>query len=156
MIRVVFVCLGNICRSPTAEGIFRKMVADAGLSDQIEVDSSGTSGWHNGDAPDSRSQAVARSRGIDLSGLKSRKARAEDFKTFDYVIAMDSSNFQNLKAMCPEGYEDRLHLCLSYAPGVGRVDVPDPYYEDGFDGVYDMIEEAGRGLLNEIREIHNL
>jgi len=156
VIKVVFVCLGNICRSPTAEGIFRKLVTDAGLSDLIEVDSAGTSNWHVGGPPDSRSTAVAKTRGIDLSTQKSRQFSADDFNTFDYVIAMDSSNHQNLSTLCPPGCEDRLRLCLSFAPSVQLTDVPDPYFEDGFDEVFDMIEVAGRGLLAEIRESHNL
>ena len=156
MIKVVFVCLGNICRSPTAEGIFRKLVNDAGLSHVIEVDSSGTSNWHVGGPPDKRSTAVAKTRGIDLSSLKSRQAVADDFHHFDYVIAMDGSNHQKLLSLCPLGREDRLRLCLSFAPSVGLTDVPDPYYEDGFDAVFDMIESAGQGLLAEIQDTHNL
>ena len=156
MIKVVFVCLGNICRSPTAEGVFRKLVDDAGLSHAIEVDSSGTSNWHVGGPPDQRSTAVAKTRGIDLTPLKSRQAVADDFTHFDYVIAMDRSNQQKLLSMCPPEHENRLRLCLSFAPSVGLTDVPDPYYEDGFDAVFDMIEIAGQGLLAEIRDTHNL
>ena len=152
----MFVCLGNICRSPTAEGIFRKLVEDEGLSSSIDIDSSGTGNWHVGGPPDARATAVARSRGIDLSRLVARQVAADDFHHFDYVIAMDSSNHQNLSRMCPPGHESHLRMCLSFAPSVGLTDVPDPYYDDGFDAVFDMIEEAGRGLLTEIRESHNL
>ena len=156
MIKVVFVCLGNICRSPTAEGIFQKLVDDAGLSNVIAVDSSGTSSWHVGSPPDNRSVAIAKLRGIDMSMLKSRQAVNDDFNQFDYVIAMDYSNHQKLLAMCPPGNESRLRMCLSFAPSIGLSEVPDPYYEDGFDTVFDMLEMAGKGLLAEIRDMHNL
>ena len=156
MIRVVFVCLGNICRSPTAEGVFRHLVEQQGLSEHIAADSSGTSGWHNGEPPDRRSQQSAMARGIDLSGLRSRQALPEDFHGFDYVLAMDSSNYDNLQAMCPPGYKDRLHMFMKFAPEFGRLDIPDPYYEDGFDGVFDMLEAASKGLLTDIRERHDL
>ena len=156
MIRVVFVCLGNICRSPTAEGLFRHLVEQQGLAGKIIADSSGTSGWHNGEPPDRRSQQTALARGIDLSGLRSRLAVAEDFHKFDYVLAMDSSNYNTLQAMCPPGYEDRLHMFMKFAPEPDRLDIPDPYYEDGFDGVYDMLETASKGLLADIRERHGL
>jgi protein-tyrosine phosphatase len=156
MIKVVFVCLGNICRSPTAEAIFQKLVDDAGLSNMIVVDSSGTSNWHVGGPPDNRSIATAKSRGIDMSMLKSRQAVSDDFNQFDYVIAMDHSNHQKLVAICPPGNESQLRMCLSFAPSIGLSEVPDPYYEDGFDAVFDMLEVAGRGLLAEIRDTHNL
>ncbi len=156
MVKVVFVCLGNICRSPTAEGVFRHLVEQQGLGEQIIADSSGTSGWHNGDAPDRRSQQIAKARGIDLSGLRSRLAVAEDFHEFDYVLAMDGSNYNNLLAMCPPGHEDRLHMFMKFAPELGRMDVPDPYYHDGFDSVYDMLEAASAGLLADIRERYGL
>ena len=156
MIKVLFVCLGNICRSPTAEGIFKKLVDDAGLSNVIIVDSSGTSNWHDGDPPDKRSTAIAQSRGIDITMIKSRRAVVDDFNQFNYVIAMDHYNYENLMSMCPTGREDRLHMCLSFATSVSLTDVPDPYYEDGFDAVFDMIKTAGQGLLAEIRDTYNL
>lgn len=156
MIKVLFVCLGNICRSPTAEGIFRKEVEDQGLAEHISVDSAGTSDWHIGGPPDRRSQQAANSRGIDLSLLKARQVSAQDFNDFDYVIAMDSSNFEKLRALCPKGTEGRLRMCLAYAPDWGLIDVPDPYYEGNFDGVFDMVGDACKGLLAEIRNTHNL
>jgi protein-tyrosine phosphatase len=156
LIKVVFVCLGNICRSPTAEGIFRKLVDDAGLNDLIAVDSSGTSNWHVGGPPDDRSIATAKLRGIDMSNLKSRQAVNDDFNQFDYVVAMDHSNHKELLAMCPPGHESRLRMCLSFAPSINLSEVPDPYYKDGFDAVFDMLELAGRGLLAEIRDTYNL
>jgi protein-tyrosine phosphatase len=156
LVRVVFVCLGNICRSPTAEGVFRHLVEQQGLADQIEVDSSGTSAWHVGEAPDSRAQSTARGRGIDLSRLRARQAISADFEAFDYVLAMDSANYDDLRDICPPGREDRLHLFLSFAPLQGLTDVPDPYYNDGFDRVFDMLEVASRGLLADICERHGL
>lgn len=156
MIKVVFVCLGNICRSPTAEGIFRHLINEQGLGGKIATDSSGTSGWHIGGAPDSRAQKAARDKGIDISDLRSRKSTADDFRTFDYVLAMDRSNYTDLLSMCPPGYEDRLHMFLSFAPNLGTSDVPDPYYHDGFDTVFDMLETASHGLLSNIRARHNL
>ena len=156
MIKVLFVCLGNICRSPTAEGIFKKLIDDAELSNVIKVDSSGTSEWHEGGPPDKRSTAVAKSRGIDITMIKSRQAVVDDFNQFNYVIAMDRSNYEKLMLICPTGREDRLHMCLSFATSVGLTDVPDPYYDDGFDAVFDMIEIAGHGLLAEIKDTYNL
>ncbi len=156
MIRVLFVCLGNICRSPTAEGIFRKLVDQQGLAGAIDVDSAGTSDWHIGGPPDEQAQATAQARGIDLGGLRARQTRTDDFFAFDYVIAMDRSNRQKLLALCPAGQQDRIHLCLSFAPESGKTDVPDPYYEGRFDRVFDLIETACFGLLAEIRTTHTL
>jgi len=156
VIKVLFVCLCNICRSPRAEGIFKKLVDDAGLSNVIVGDSSGTSNWHEGSPPDKRSTAIAKSRGIDITMLKSRQTVADDFNQFNYIIAMDHSNHQKLMSICPVGRENRLRMCLSFAPSVSLIDVPDPYYEDGFDAVFDMIEIAGQGLLAEIQDTHNL
>ena len=154
MINVLFVCLGNICRSPTAEGVFRDLVEREGLSDKVRTDSAGTHAYHIGEPPDGRAQAEAKRRGIDISGLRGRQARAKDFKDFDYVLAMDRSNQQNLLSICPMDLEERLSMCLDFAPNVERREVPDPYYEGGFDSVYDMIEQAAQGLLADIRAKH--
>lgn len=154
MVNVLFVCLGNICRSPTAEGVFRDMVEREGLSNKIRTDSAGTHAYHIGEPPDGRAQAEAKRRGIDISGLRGRQARAADFKDFDYVLAMDRSNHQNLLSICPLDMEQRLSMFLDFAPDVGRREVPDPYYEGGFDSVYDMIEQAAQGLLADIRVKH--
>ncbi len=149
MTRVLFVCLGNICRSPTAEAVFRDLVRRhaAGLS--IEVDSAGTHGYHTGSAPDERAVAAARRRGIDMSKLRARVIEAADFEHFDLVLAMDESNYARLRALAPKERADRVRLFLDYAPQLNRRDVPDPYYggPTGFEDVLDLVEEAARGLL---------
>ncbi len=154
MVKVLFVCLGNICRSPTAEGLFRDLVRRHGLDDRIAIDSAGTGAWHVGSAPDKRAQAAALRRGIDISGLRARQARREDFERFDYVIAMDRENHRDLRHLCPPGREDRLHLFLDFAPDTGTRDVPDPYYggRQGFEHVHDLVERASAGLLDRIRQ----
>jgi protein-tyrosine phosphatase len=154
LIRVLFVCLGNICRSPTAEGVFRDLVLREGLSEHIAMDSAGTAAYHIGAAPDSRAQAEATRRGIDISDLRGRQARPNDFHAFDYILAMDSENHRNLMAICPPDREEKLHMFLDFAPHVERRDVPDPYYDGNFDAVYDMIEAAAQGLLADIRAKH--
>ena len=148
--------MGNICRSPTAEGVFRALVERENLADRIAIDSAGTHAYHVGEPPDSRSQAAARERGVDLSGQRARKATAADFARFDYVIAMDPDNRALLAALCPSGEEHRLRLFLEFAPGAGRRDVPDPYYGGGrgFDEVLDLVEQASEGLLAHIRKNH--
>ncbi|MCP5370586.1 MAG: low molecular weight phosphotyrosine protein phosphatase [Hyphomicrobiales bacterium] len=149
--------MGNICRSPTAEGVFRQVVGRAGLDGRVDVDSAGTHAYHVGEPPDRRSQAVARERGIDLSGQRARKATPADFERFDYVIAMDGHNLRDLQRLCPPGRADRLHRLMDFAPQHRERDVPDPYYGGplGFDMVFDMIEDASEGLLDHIR-IHHL
>ena len=156
MVKVLFVCLGNICRSPTAEGVFRLLIEREGLGDRIIVDSAGTGDWHVGSPPDRRAQAAARHRGIDLSGLRARQAKSGDFQRFDYVLAMDADNHSELAGFCPPGEEHRLHMFLDFAPELGRSNVPDPYYggDGGFDAVLDMIEAASFGLLTDIRDKH--
>ena len=152
LVNVLFVCLGNICRSPTAEGVFRHLVRAEGLDSAIRTDSAGTSGWHVGEPPDGRAQEAARRRGIDLSDLRGRQSAASDFEDFDYVLAMDKRNYAALAQLAPRGREDRLHMFLSFAPGVRETEVPDPYYggDAGFENVLDMIEAASRGLLDHI------
>jgi protein-tyrosine phosphatase len=148
--------MGNICRSPTAEGVFRDVVTRAGLHQRIEIDSAGTHAYHVGSPPDSRSQQAARRRGIDLSSLRGRKAVSADFERFDFVLAMDEENLDNLLAICPEGLESKAQLFLDYAPRRPEREVPDPYYggDAGFERVLDMVEEASQGLLAEIRKRH--
>ncbi|MCE8020071.1 low molecular weight phosphotyrosine protein phosphatase [Halomonas sp. MCCC 1A11036] len=149
--RVLFVCLGNICRSPTAEGVFRRELEAAGLARRVEVDSCGIGDWHVGKAPDPRSAAAARRRGVDLSELRARQLAAEDFSRFDYLLAMDHDNLAAIRAQCPEGCGAHIGLFLDFAGHVDR-SVPDPYYggEQGFEKVLDLIEAASRGLVEEI------
>ena len=155
MVKVLFVCMGNICRSPTAEGVFRHMVEQAGLSDQITIDSAGTHAYHVGNPPDPRAQQAAIKRDIDLSYQRARRVREDDFIEFDYVIAMDESNRDDLLAICPEGYEERVHLFLNFAD-IPQNEVPDPYYGQGrgFEIVLDLVEQASAGLLEHIRKNH--
>ena len=152
-IRVLFVCMGNICRSPTAHSVFEQLVRDAGLEANVEVDSAGTHAYHVGEPPDRRAQQTARGRGIDLSGQRARKVHDADFHEFDYILAMDEDNLHGLRSRCPPECEDRLHLFLSFAPRMGEREVPDPYYggTHGFEHVFDLVDAAGRGLLEDIR-----
>lgn len=156
MVKVLFVCMGNICRSPTAHGVFLKMIEDQSLAHLIEVDSAGTHAYHIGKAPDPRAQAAAARRGIDLTGLRARKVRAEDFEWYDYILAMDHDNYACLELICPTGHEKKLRLFLDFATDQPEREVPDPYYggESGFEKVLDLIETASAGLLEEIRRRH--
>ncbi|MCU7811081.1 MAG: low molecular weight phosphotyrosine protein phosphatase [Candidatus Thiodiazotropha sp. (ex Notomyrtea botanica)] len=157
-VKVLFVCMGNICRSPTAHGVFRSLVEREDLKDRIHTDSAGTIAYHVGEPPDRRARETAAKRGVDLSDLRARKARAEDFEIFDYVIAMDRSNYSELQDICPSGYEEKLYLFLDFAPHLPEDEVPDPYYGGvaGFDRVFDLVENASRGLLQHIRENHQV
>jgi len=156
MVKVLFVCLGNICRSPTAHGVFEKLVQDEAMSHLIEVDSAGTAAYHVGNEPDRRAQQAARRRGIELSHLRARQAVADDFYEFDYVLAMDHENYHNLARICPTGMEHKLQLFLEYAHDFSEEAVPDPYYggADGFEYVLDMVQNGAEGLLDHIRKTH--
>ena len=156
MIRVLFVCLGNICRSPTAEGVFQNLLSEQGMEKRVLVDSAGTGSWHVGNPPDPRAQEAALRRGIDLSGLRGRQVSHHDFSEFDYILAMDNSNLIDLKTMSPSQHRERISLFLEYADDFTESEVPDPYYGGGFDLVLDMIESASRGLLTDIRNRHNI
>ena len=152
--KVLFVCLGNICRSPTAEGVFKELVHKRGLEDKIAFDSAGTSNYHIGEPPDLRSQKAALKRGIDLSYQKARQVSLQDFYEFDYVIAMDEKNLADLKDLYPSNASAKLDLLLSFSSKDTKYkEVPDPYWsgEDGFELVLDLIEDACDGLLNHIR-----
>ncbi len=153
MTRVLFVCTGNICRSPTAEGVFRGQVESAGLAESIEIDSAGTASWHVGKSPDSRSRETARRRGIDIDHLRGRQVDFGDFEYFDYILAMDQDNLHELRRVGPVEHHGKLRLLMEFAPDFGLAEVPDPYYggDSGFDRVFDMIDAASRGLLEEIR-----
>ncbi len=147
--RVLFVCLGNICRSPTAEAVFRDLLRREASGLAIEADSAGTQAYHVGSPPDARAVAAARRRGIDMSELRARIVEAADFERFDLLLAMDEQNYRELLGMAPRERRDRVRLFLEYAPDLGRREVPDPYYggATGFEDVLDLVEEAGRGLL---------
>jgi protein-tyrosine phosphatase len=157
-VKVLFVCMGNICRSPTAQGVFEKLVDDEALSGRITIDSAGTHAYHIGESPDVRASEAALRRGIDLSGQRARRVGVADFEKFDYVLAMDSSNYAELAELCSKKQASRLRLFLEFAPGPGIKEVPDPYYggAHGFERVLDMIEEASAGLLAEIRQQHGI
>lgn len=153
---ILFVCTGNICRSPTAEGVFRALVEANGLAESIVVDSAGTGSWHVGKPPDRRAREAALRRGVDITDQRARQVRTEDFDRFDLVLALDQGHYRELELLCPDGSGDRLRLFLDFAPALGTGDVPDPYYGggDGFETVLDMIEAASAGLLAEIRANH--
>ncbi|MDV7142104.1 low molecular weight protein-tyrosine-phosphatase [Tropicimonas sp. TH_r6] len=145
--RILFVCLGNICRSPTAEGVARVQAEKAGID--VVVDGAGTGAWHIGEPPDRRMQAAARAAGYDLSALRARRSVPADFERFDLIIAMDEENRRELEQIRPAGNDTPVRLLLPYGSS-GRRDVPDPYYEGGFDAVLRMIEEATEALLDEV------
>lgn len=148
---VLFVCTGNICRSPTAEGILRKRVEELGL--EVVVDSAGTHGYHVGDAPDPRSIRAAAKRGYDIGRLKGRKLSGEDFERFDFVVALDDEHMRLMQRSCPPALRHKLHDLMKFAPQAAHREVPDPYYgpADGFELVLDLLEEAIEGLLKELR-----
>jgi len=149
---VLFVCLGNICRSPTAEAVFRRYAQKFGLN--VRIDSAGTGGWHQGEPPDPRSIQAGEEKGYSFSGQTSRKIEKNDFVTFDYILAMDNNNLQNLRQACPAQYSDKLHLFLDFAPKLSQSEVPDPYYggPDGFNDVINLIEAASQGLCKHLKE----
>ncbi|MDD3517415.1 MAG: low molecular weight phosphotyrosine protein phosphatase [Chromatiales bacterium] len=152
------VCMGNICRSPMAQGVFERVVAEHALEHRIEIDSAGTHAYHVGEPPDERARRTAAARGIDLSRQRARKVARADFERFDYVLAMDRDNLSILSGLCPRERRERLRLFLDFAERWPGEEVPDPYYggEAGFERVMDMVEDAARGLLAEIRARHGL
>lgn len=155
MVRVCFVCLGNICRSPTAEGIMLHLVRKAGLDGQVYIDSAGTGAWHVGERADPRSRAVAHQRGFELPSI-ARQFQADDFSEFDYIIAMDRSNREHLERLGPG---ESVHMLREFDPqDPSRADVPDPYFggDDGFEHVFDLCERACQGLLTYIRRMHGV
>jgi protein-tyrosine phosphatase len=154
MTKVLFVCLGNICRSPTAEGVFRDLARRRGMEDGLFIDSAGTSGWHVDTPADSRARAEAKRRGICLEDLRSRQVNQADFERFDYVVAMDESNLADLREICPAPLSGRIHHFTDFAPEGTPAGVPDPYYggTDGFAKVFDLITQCSEGLLARIIE----
>ncbi len=151
-IKVLFVCMGNICRSPTAEGVFRKFIAKKGTTDHFLVDSAGTHAYHVGEPSDLRAQQTAKNRGVDLSKIRARKVAPSDFEYFDYVLAMDADNYHMLLAACPEQYQHKVALFLDYACKYDEQDVPDPYYggANGFEHVFDLVEDASKGFYQSV------
>ena len=150
---ILFVCMGNICRSPTAEGIFLKVLGERASELSIEVDSAGTHAYHVGEPPDPRAQRAAQLRGVDLSRQRARLVSTEDFERFDLVLAMDELNRDTLIEQSPPEFQDRIRLFLEFAPQLGRAAVPDPYYggSNGFEYVLDLVEEASSGLIEHLR-----
>ncbi|MGX7031398.1 low molecular weight protein-tyrosine-phosphatase [Vagococcus zengguangii] len=142
MTKILFVCLGNICRSPVGEAVMRHKVAQAGLADQIEVASRATSNYNVGKPPYHKTRELLDEKGIDYSGITSEQIKPQDFETFDYIIGMDEQNIANLKAMSPVEYHDKIMTCLSVLPEAGRPDVPDPYYTGEFEYTYELIDQA--------------
>jgi len=152
-VSILFVCMGNICRSPTAEGVFRRLLAEAGLEGRVRVDSAGTHGYHIGAPPDRRAAAAAKARGFDLSGLRARRVVTEDFDEFDLIVAMDSDNLDDLRAMAPDAGRAESRRLMDFSDGSHGPDVPDPYYGglNGFELVLDLVEGACAGLLEDVR-----
>lgn len=151
-IKILFVCMGNICRSPTAEEVFRHQVSEAGQTDNIIVDSAGTHDYHIGASPDRRAQQAALQRGYDLGSLRGRQVGTGDFHEFDYILAMDRENLANLIHICPPQERHKLKLFMEFGRGFSEREVPDPYYggNQGFENVLNMVEDAASGLLEEI------
>jgi protein-tyrosine phosphatase len=156
MVRVLFVCMGNICRSPLAQGVFEDLVRREGLEEEVFVDSAGTGRWHVGSLPDERAQRSASSRGLDLSTQRARQVTPDDCQSFDYILTMDEENYRVVSALCRKGGAE-VRPFLDYAPDRFETEVPDPYYggSDGFEHVLDLVEEASEGLLEEIKKKHS-
>lgn len=157
-VSVLFVCLGNICRSPTAHGLFRDLVEKKGQADYILIDSAGTGDWHVGRPPDSRATKYAESRGVDVSDLRARQVNQIDFDQFDYILAMDKQNLADLQTMRPSNFDKHLGLFLEFAEDYQEAEVPDPYYggQESFSLVFDMVANASEGLYSDICEKHGL
>lgn len=150
--RLLFACLGNICRSPMAEGVFRRVAEDAGQLHLFELDSAGMGDWHKGQAPDQRAQKASLARGVDISGQSARKVELEDFDEFDLILAMDSANISDLYEIAPHAARHKIRRFLDFAPHLNEDEVPDPYFggEEGFDHALDLIEAAAKGLLADL------
>ena len=157
-IKVLFVCMGNICRSPTAEGIFRQLVEDNNLPHQFEIDSAGTHAYHIGQAPDERAQQIAYRQGVDLSELTARKVCADYYQQFDYILVMDKANLDDIAPHCPTDLKYKIQRILDYAPQQSERDVPDPYYggESGFEHVYNLLQQACEGLFSQVMAAKNI
>lgn len=150
---VLFVCMGNICRSPTAEGVFRSLVQKEGLGEWFEIDSAGTHDYHAGNPPDERAQKAASNRGINLGELRARQVVPSDFEFFDHILVMDKDNYHMMMFACPEVYTYKIRLFLDYVPSLKIKEVPDPYYGGprGFEQVLDLVEQAAISFLDSVR-----
>ncbi|MFC3146607.1 low molecular weight protein-tyrosine-phosphatase [Piscinibacterium candidicorallinum] len=155
---ILFVCMGNICRSPAAEGVFRAMVKSANLESEVRIDSAGTHAYHVGEAPDARTQAACRKRGYDVTDLRARQITVDDFREFDYILAMDWDNLTLLQQICPKQYKHKLMLLMRFASDHEEATVPDPYYggPEGFSKVLDLVEDACSGLVDVVRKRANM
>jgi len=153
MKKVLFVCTGNICRSPTAEGVFRHMLHKEGMDKWVHADSVGLQGYHIGNPPDHRSQQIAGKRGYSLSGLRARRLNKNDFENFDLILAMDKGHLEHMRRHCPPEYSERIRLFMAYAPHNQHDEVPDPYYGSihDFEFVLDLIEEGSKGLIEALK-----
>ncbi len=149
-IKVLFICMGNICRSPTAEGVFSNLLLSKHLEKQFKIDSAGTHAYHVGEAPDRRAQQSALNRGVKLKHIRGRRLKDRDYLTFDYLLVMDNDNYRNVMADCPEGCEEKVRYFLEFASQLDTLNVPDPYYggRNGFEQVLDMVEAASEGFLD--------
>jgi protein-tyrosine phosphatase len=158
IVKILFVCMGNICRSPTAQGVFEKLVREHKLSEHVFIDSAGTHAYHVGEAPDARASAVALRRGVVLIGQRARRVSSADLEEFDYVLAMDEANYADLTELCSPENNFRLYRFMDFAPELAISEVPDPYYGGvtGFERVLDLIEAASAGLLADIRQRHGI
>jgi protein-tyrosine phosphatase len=152
-LRILFVCMGNICRSPTAEGVARNIIENSELKEIVHVDSAGTHAYHTGEAPDPRARRAAAKRGVDLGRLRARQVEVEDFERFDLILAMDRENLLSLESYCPPDKRHKIELFMRYARRFEAEEVPDPYFggEDGFNMVLDMVEDAAQGLVETLR-----
>jgi protein-tyrosine phosphatase len=150
--RLLFVCLGNICRSPMAEGVFRRVAKDEGVLDRFDIDSAGLGNWHVGQAPDTRAQEAAANRGVDISGRSARQVTGADYASFDLLLAMDGANYEELTQLAPKEARHKVRRFLDFAPHTGTKDVPDPFFggSEGFDHALDLIEQAASGLLADL------
>ncbi|MGR9051421.1 MAG: low molecular weight protein-tyrosine-phosphatase [Gammaproteobacteria bacterium] len=153
-IKVLFVCMGNICRSPTAEGVFAKLIKERNLEDSFEIDSAGTHAYHVGERPDMRAQKAAKERGVELNHIRARKVVVGDFYDYDYILAMDGDNYSILIEACPEEFRYKIAYFLEFAPHLGTREVPDPYYGGtyGFERVLDLVEAASAGFVDTLTE----
>lgn len=151
MVKVLFVCMGNICRSPTAEGVFRNLTLEMNI-EHILIDSAGTHAYHIGEPPDKRSMSTATSRNIDMSQQRARRIDINDFEEFDHILVMDENNLSELIQICPEHLQHKVELFMNYSTSFDEPEVPDPYYggASGFDHVFDLVEDASKGLLKKI------